>query len=100
MLSFAMEVMSEQALRRCTSKPIIVHCLDGGHVSSLFLLATTAICHVRVGRGIVDVPIVFSSLFKYRKVFINKDSLYFAYKMVLYHAQDTLMKRNYFCQIL
>lgn len=84
--------MSEQALRHCSPKPIIVHCLVGGTLSGLFLIAMAAICNVRAGHGIVDVPLVFSSLVKFRKGLVDKDSLLFGYRMVLYHAQDTLMK--------
>ncbi|XP_051169498.1 tyrosine-protein phosphatase non-receptor type 23 isoform X2 [Leptopilina boulardi] len=94
LLAFATDVMSEQALRHCSPKPIIVHCLVGGTLSGLFLIAMAAICNVRAGHGIVDVPLVFSSLVKFRKGLVDKDSLLFGYRMVLYHAQDTLMKRG------
>nr|XP_033334560.1 tyrosine-protein phosphatase non-receptor type 23 isoform X1 [Megalopta genalis] len=93
LLTFATDVMTEQALRRC-SKPIIVHCLDGGSLSSLFLVATATVCHIRAGCGIVDVPLVFKGFLKYRKQVVNKESLLFAYQLVLYHAQDILMKRG------
>ncbi|XP_033207497.1 tyrosine-protein phosphatase non-receptor type 23 isoform X2 [Belonocnema kinseyi] len=94
LLAFATDVMSEQALRHCSPKPIIVHCLNGGPLSGLFLIATAAVCHVRAGHGIVDVPLVFSSLVKFRKGLVDKDTLQFGYRMVLYQAQDTLMKRG------
>ncbi|KAF7990774.1 hypothetical protein HCN44_000579 [Aphidius gifuensis] len=92
-LSFATDIMSEQALRHCPN-PIVVHCKIGGSLSSLFLLATATICHVRAGHGIVDVPLIFSTFVKYRKCLIDKDYLLFGYRMVLYYAQDTLMKRG------
>ncbi|XP_011310093.1 tyrosine-protein phosphatase non-receptor type 23 isoform X2 [Fopius arisanus] len=92
-LSFATDIMSEQALRHCP-KPIVVHCITGGSLSGLFLLAATAVCHVRAGHGIVDVPLVLSTLVKYRKCLIHRDSLIFGYRMVLYYAQDSLMKRG------
>ncbi|KAG8036686.1 hypothetical protein G9C98_004008 [Cotesia typhae] len=93
LLSFATDIMSEQALRHCP-KPIIVHCLVGGPLSGLFLLAAATVCHVRAGHGVVDVPLVFSTLIKYRRCLISKEFLLFGYRMVLYHAQDTLMKRG------
>uniref|UniRef100_V9IH06 Tyrosine-protein phosphatase domain-containing protein n=2 Tax=Apinae TaxID=70987 RepID=V9IH06_APICE len=85
--------MTEQALRRCT-KPVVVHCLDGGALSSLFLVAAATVCHIRAGCGIVNVPLVFKGLLKCRKQIVNKESLLFAYQLVLYHAQDILMKRG------
>ncbi|XP_012273301.1 tyrosine-protein phosphatase non-receptor type 23 [Orussus abietinus] len=94
LLTFTTDVMSEQALRRCSPKPIVVHCLGGGSLSGLFLLAATTVCHVRAGRGVVDVPLVFSSLVKFRRCLIDKESLLFGYRMVLYHAQDALLKRG------
>ncbi|XP_066587740.1 tyrosine-protein phosphatase non-receptor type 23-like [Prorops nasuta] len=94
LLAFSTDVLTEHALRRCTPKPIMVHCLDGGSLSSLFLLAAATVCHIRAGCGIVDVPLVFKSLIKCRKQVVNKESLLFAYRMVLYHAQDILMKRG------
>ncbi|XP_054011756.1 tyrosine-protein phosphatase non-receptor type 23 isoform X1 [Hylaeus anthracinus] len=93
LLTFSTDVMTEQALRRC-SKPIVVHCLDGGALSSLFLVAAATVCHIRAGCGIVDVPLVFKGLLKCRKQIVNKESLLFAYQLVLYHAQDILMKRG------
>ncbi|XP_076291902.1 tyrosine-protein phosphatase non-receptor type protein myopic isoform X2 [Lasioglossum baleicum] len=93
LLTFATDVMTEQALRRC-SKPIVVHCIDGGSLSSLFLVAAATVCHIRAGCGIVDVPLVFKGLLKCRKQVVNKESLLFAYQLVLYHAQDILMKRG------
>ncbi|KMQ92422.1 tyrosine-protein phosphatase non-receptor type 23 [Lasius niger] len=93
-LAFASDVMTEQALRRCSPKPVVVHCLDGGSLSSLFLVAATTVCHIRAGCGIVDVPLVFKGLAKCRKQVVNKESLLFAYRLVLYHAQDILMKRG------
>lgn len=88
--------MTEQALRRCSPKPVVVHCLDGGSLSSLFLVAAATVCHIRSGCGIVDVPLVFKGLAKCRKQVVNKESLLFAYRLVLYHAQDSLMKRKKF----
>ncbi|XP_076632683.1 tyrosine-protein phosphatase non-receptor type protein myopic isoform X1 [Colletes latitarsis] len=93
LLTFSTDVMTEQALRRC-SKPIVVHCVDGGALSSLFLAAAATVCHIRAGCGIVDVPLVFKGLLKCRKQVVNKESLLFAYQLVLYHAQDILMKRG------
>lgn len=93
LLTFSTDVMTEQALRRCT-KPVVVHCLDGGALSSLFLLAAATVCHIRAGCGIVNVPLVFKGLLKCRKQVVNKESLLFAYQLVLYHAQDILMKRK------
>ncbi|XP_076244270.1 tyrosine-protein phosphatase non-receptor type protein myopic [Calliopsis andreniformis] len=93
LLTFSTDVMTEQALRHC-SKPIVVHCLDGGALSSLFLVAAATVCHIRAGCGIVDVPLVFKGLLKCRKQVVNKESLLFAYQLVLYHAQDILMKRG------
>lgn len=95
LLTFSTDVMTEQALRRCL-KPIIVHCLDGGALSSLFLVAAATVCHIRAGCGIVDVPLVFKGLLKCRKQIVNKESLLFAYQLVLYHAQDILMKRKHY----
>lgn len=86
--------MTEQALRRCSPKPIVVHCVSGGSLSGLFLVAASTVCHIRAGRGIADVPLVFKGLVKCRKQVVNKESLLFAYRMVLYHAQDILMKRK------
>ncbi|XP_012225664.1 tyrosine-protein phosphatase non-receptor type 23 [Linepithema humile] len=94
LLAFSSDVMTEQALRRCSPKPVVVHCLDGGSLSSLFLVAATTVCHIRAGCGIVDVPLVFKGLAKCRKQVVNKESLLFAYRLVLYHAQDILMKRG------
>lgn len=94
LLAFATDILSEQALRHCSPKPIVVHCLHGGALSALFLLAAATVCHVRAGHGAVDVPLVFSTLVKYRRCMIDRDSLLFGYRMVLYHAQDTLMKRE------
>ncbi|XP_032670554.1 tyrosine-protein phosphatase non-receptor type 23 isoform X2 [Odontomachus brunneus] len=94
LLGFSTDVMTEQALRRCSPKPVIVHCLDGGSLSSLFLVAAATVCHIRAGCGIVDVPLVFKGLAKCRKQVVNKESLLFAYRLVLYHAQDILMKRG------
>ncbi|XP_020286382.1 tyrosine-protein phosphatase non-receptor type 23 isoform X2 [Pseudomyrmex gracilis] len=94
LLTFSSDVMTEQALRRCSPKPVVVHCLDGGSLSSLFLVAAATVCHIRVGCGIVDVPLVFKGLAKCRKQVVNKESLLFAYRLVLYHAQDSLMKRG------
>ncbi|KAK0088528.1 hypothetical protein PV325_011727 [Microctonus aethiopoides] len=93
LLSFATDIMSEQALRHCP-KPIVIHCLVGGPLSSLFLLAAATVCHVRAGHGVIDVPLVYSTLVKYRRCLINKEWLLFGYRMVRYHAQDTLMKRG------
>lgn len=93
LLTFSTDVMTEQALRRCT-KPVVVHCLDGGALSSLFLVAAATVCHIRAGCGIVNVPLVFKGLLKCRKQIVNKESLLFAYQLVLYHAQDILMKRG------
>ncbi|XP_026668804.1 tyrosine-protein phosphatase non-receptor type 23 isoform X2 [Ceratina calcarata] len=93
LLSFSTDVMTEQALRHCT-KPVVVHCLDGGALSSLFLVAAATVCHIRAGCGIVNVPLVFKGLLKCRKQIVNKESLLFAYQLVLYHAQDILMKRG------
>lgn len=93
-LAFSSDVMTEQALRRCSPKPVIVHCLDGGSLSSLFLVAAATVCHIRADCGIVDVPLVFKGLAKCRKQVVNKESLLFAYRLVLYHAQDILMKRK------
>ncbi|CAK9828677.1 Tyrosine-protein phosphatase non-receptor type 23 [Anthophora retusa] len=93
LLTFATDVMTEQALRRCT-KPVVIHCLDGGALSSLFLVAAATVCHIRAGCGIVNVPLVFKGLLKCRKQVVNKESLLFAYQLVLYHAQDILMKRG------
>ncbi|XP_076756719.1 tyrosine-protein phosphatase non-receptor type protein myopic isoform X1 [Xylocopa sonorina] len=93
LLMFSTDVMTEQALRRCT-KPIVVHCLDGGALTSLFLVAAATVCHIRAGCGIVNVPLVFKGLLKCRKQVVNKESLLFAYQLVLYHAQDILMKRG------
>lgn len=93
-LGFSTDVLTEQALRRCSPKPVIVHCLDGGSLSSLFLVAAATVCHIRAGCGIVDVPLVFKGLAKCRKQVVNKESLLFAYRLVLYHAQDILMKRK------
>lgn len=93
LLSFATDIMSEQALRHCPN-PIIVHCSVGGPLSGLFLLAAATVCHVRAGHGIADVPLIFSTLVKNRKCLIDRESLLFGYQMVLYHAQDILMKRN------
>lgn len=100
LLAFSSDVMTEQALRRCSPKPVVVHCLDGGSLSSLFLVAATTVCHIRAGCGIVDVPLVFKGLAKCRKQVVNKESLLFAYRLVLYHAQDILMKRKkiHFCR--
>ncbi|XP_035743780.1 tyrosine-protein phosphatase non-receptor type 23-like [Vespa mandarinia] len=94
LLTFATDVMTEQALRRCSPKPIVVHCVSGGSLSGLFLAAASTVCHIRAGRGIADVPLVFKGLVKCRKQVVNKESLLFAYRMVLYHAQDILMKRG------
>ncbi|KAK2576419.1 hypothetical protein KPH14_005755 [Odynerus spinipes] len=94
LLTFATDVMTEQALRRCSPKPIVVHCVNGGIISGLFLVAASAVCHVRAGRGIADVPLVFKGLLKCRKQVVDKPSFLFAYRMVLYHAQDILMKRG------
>ncbi|XP_076168588.1 tyrosine-protein phosphatase non-receptor type protein myopic isoform X2 [Ptiloglossa arizonensis] len=93
LITFSTDVMTEQALRRC-SKPIIVHCVDGGALSSLLLVAAATVYHIRAGCGIVDVPLVFKGLLKCRKQIVNKESLLFAYQLVLYHAQDILMKRG------
>ncbi|XP_034942485.1 tyrosine-protein phosphatase non-receptor type 23 isoform X2 [Chelonus insularis] len=93
LLSFATDIMSEQALRHCP-KPIVVHCFIGGPLSGLFLLAAATVCHVRAGHGVVDVPLVFSTYSKYRTCLISKEFLLFGYRMVLYHAQDILMKRG------
>ncbi|XP_018043655.1 PREDICTED: tyrosine-protein phosphatase non-receptor type 23 isoform X2 [Atta colombica] len=93
-LAFSSDVMTEQALRRCSPKPVIVHCLDGGSLSSLFLVAAATVCHIRADCGIVDVPLIFKGLAKCRKQVVNKESLLFAYRLVLYHAQDILMKRG------
>lgn len=93
LLTFSTDVMTEQALRRC-SKPIVVHCLDGGSLNSLFLVAAATVYHIRAGCGIVDVPLLFKGLLKCRKQIVNKESLLFAYQLVLYHAQDILMKRK------
>lgn len=90
----ATDVMSEQALRRCSPKPIVVHCIAGGTLSGLFLLAAATVCNVRAGHGVVDVPLIYSNLLKFRKGLVGHDSLLFGYRMVLYHAQDTLMKRK------
>lgn len=94
LLTFSTDVMTEQALRRCSPKPVIVHCVDGSSLSSLFLVAAATVCHIRAGCGIVDVPLVFKGLVKCRKQVVNKESLLFAYRLVLYHAQDILMKRG------
>ncbi|EZA50853.1 Tyrosine-protein phosphatase non-receptor type [Ooceraea biroi] len=94
LLAFSSDVMTEQALRRCSPKPVVVHCLDGGSLSSLFLVAAATVCHIRAGCGIIDVPLVFKGLAKCRKQVVNKESLLFAYRLVLYHAQDILMKRG------
>ncbi|XP_043498928.1 tyrosine-protein phosphatase non-receptor type 23 isoform X1 [Polistes fuscatus] len=94
LLTFATDVMTEQALRRCSPKPIVVHCVSGGSLSGLFLVAASTVCHIRAGRGIADVPLVFKGLVKCRKQVVNKESLLFAYRMVLYHAQDILMKQH------
>ncbi|XP_014480302.1 PREDICTED: tyrosine-protein phosphatase non-receptor type 23 [Dinoponera quadriceps] len=94
LLGFSTDVMTEQALRRCSPKPVVVHCLDGGSLSSLFLVAAATVCHIRAGCGIVNVPLVFKGLAKCRKQVVNKESLLFAYRLVLYHAQDILMKRG------
>lgn len=93
LLTFSTDVMTEQALRRC-SKPIVVHCLDGRSLNSLFLVAAATVYHIRAGCGIVDVPLLFKGLLKCRKQIVNKESLLFAYQLVLYHAQDILMKRK------
>ncbi|OAD62553.1 Tyrosine-protein phosphatase non-receptor type 23, partial [Eufriesea mexicana] len=93
LLTFSTDIMTEQALRRCM-KPVVVHCLDGGALSSLFLVAAATVCHIRAGCGIVNVPLVFKGLLKCRKQVVNKESLLFAYQLVLYHAQDILMKRG------
>ncbi|XP_031849254.2 tyrosine-protein phosphatase non-receptor type protein myopic isoform X2 [Nomia melanderi] len=93
LLTFSTDVMTEQALRR-SSKPIVVHCLDGGSLNSLFLVAAATVYHIRAGCGIVDVPLLFKGLLKCRKQIVNKESLLFAYQLVLYHAQDILMKRG------
>ncbi|XP_046426773.1 tyrosine-protein phosphatase non-receptor type 23 isoform X1 [Neodiprion fabricii] len=93
LLSFSNDTLSEQALRR-SRRPIVVHCVDGGTLSGLFLLAVASVCNVRAGRGLVDAGLVFSTLVRFRKSLVDQDSLLFAYRTILYHAQDTLMKRG------
>lgn len=91
LLTFSNDTLSEQALRRSRS-PIVVHCVDGGTLSGLFLIAVASVCNVRSGRGMVDAGLVYSTLVRFRKSLVDQDSLLFSYRMILYQAQDTLMK--------
>ncbi|XP_012266212.2 tyrosine-protein phosphatase non-receptor type 23 isoform X2 [Athalia rosae] len=93
LLTFSNDTLSEQALRR-SRRPIVVHCVDGGSLSGLFLVAVASVCNVRAGRGLVDAGLVFSTLVRFRQSLVDKDSLLFSYRMILYHGQDTLMKRG------
>uniref|UniRef100_A0A131YR60 Tyrosine protein phosphatase non receptor type 23 n=1 Tax=Rhipicephalus appendiculatus TaxID=34631 RepID=A0A131YR60_RHIAP len=95
LLSFISEVHNFHKTQRNHSRPIVVHCLGGVGRSGVFCLVSAAIKEIAAGNGLLDILSTAIKLAQSRKLCIQeKEQFKFCHDVVLYHAQDLLIKRG------
>lgn len=95
LLSFIGEVLSFHKSQRNLSRPIVVHCLGGVGRSGVFCLLSAAIKEIAAGNALLDILGTAIKLSQSRKFAIQeKEQFKFCYDVLLYHAQDLLIKRG------
>ncbi|XP_050050183.1 tyrosine-protein phosphatase non-receptor type 23-like isoform X1 [Dermacentor andersoni] len=95
MLNFISEVHSFHKTQRNRSRPIVVHCLGGVGRSGVFCLVSAAMKEIAAGNGLLDILSTAIKLAQSRKLCIQeKEQFKFCHDVVLYHAQDLLIKRG------
>ncbi|XP_039279943.1 LOW QUALITY PROTEIN: tyrosine-protein phosphatase non-receptor type 23 [Nilaparvata lugens] len=94
LLSLVQEAVGIHSQQRGTG-PVTVHCLSGVGRAGLFTVATAALTEIQLGHGLPDLVTLAAAVSLYRKNSLhNREHLKFAYQIVLYYAQDLLMKRG------
>lgn len=95
LLSFISEVHNFHKTQRNHSRPIVVHCLGGVGRSGVFCIVSAAIKEIAAGNGLLDILSTAIKLAQSRKLCIQeKEQFKFCHDVVLYHAQDLLIKRG------
>ncbi|KAK8770223.1 hypothetical protein V5799_013317 [Amblyomma americanum] len=95
LLNFISEVHSFHKTQRNHSRPIVVHCLGGVGRSGVFCLVSAAMKEIAAGNGLLDILSTAIKLAQSRKLCIQeKEQFKFCHDIVLYHAQDLLIKRG------
>uniref|UniRef100_A0A2R5LL12 Putative tyrosine-protein phosphatase non-receptor type 23 n=1 Tax=Ornithodoros turicata TaxID=34597 RepID=A0A2R5LL12_9ACAR len=95
LLQFVSEVHSFHKMQRNLARPIVLHCLAGVGRSGIFCLVSAAIKEMAAGNGLLDILGTAVKLVQHRKfIFQEKEHFQFCYDIVLYHAQDLLIKRG------
>uniref|UniRef100_A0A131XBV6 Putative tyrosine protein phosphatase non-receptor type n=1 Tax=Hyalomma excavatum TaxID=257692 RepID=A0A131XBV6_9ACAR len=95
LLSFISEVHNFHKTQRNHSRPIVVHCLGGVGRSGVFCLVSAAIKEIAAGNGLLDILSTAIKLAQSRKLCIQeKEQFKFCHDVILYHAQDLLIKRG------
>lgn len=95
LLNFISEVHNFHKTQRNHSRPIVVHCLGGVGRSGVFCLVSAAMKEIAAGNGLLDILSTAIKLAQSRKLCIQeKEQFKFCHDIVLYHAQDLLIKRG------
>jgi hypothetical protein len=95
LLHFVSEVHNFYTQQRSLMKPVIVHCTNGIGRSGSFCVIYAGIQEINVGHGIIPLTDIILQLRRQRKNMVeNKEQLKFCYDVLLYYAQDLLMKRG------
>uniref|UniRef100_A0A1E1X539 Putative tyrosine protein phosphatase non-receptor type n=1 Tax=Amblyomma aureolatum TaxID=187763 RepID=A0A1E1X539_9ACAR len=95
LLNFISEVHNFHKTQRNHSRPIVVHCLGGVGRSGVFCLVSAAMKEIAAGNGLLDILSAAIKLAQSRKLCIQeKEQFKFCHDIVLYHAQDLLIKRG------
>lgn len=95
LLNFISEVHSFHKSQRNRSRPIVMHCLGGVGRSGVFCLLSAAMKEIAAGSGLLDILSAAIKLAQSRKFCIQeKEQFKFCHDVVLYHAQDLLIKRG------
>lgn len=95
LLSFISEVHSFHKSQRNRSRPIVMHCMGGVGRSGVFCLLSAAMKEIAAGSGLLDILSAAIKLAQSRKFCIQeKEQFKFCHDVVLYHAQDLLIKRG------
>lgn len=95
LLQFVSEVHSFHKMQRNLARPVVLHCLGGAGRSGIFCLVSAAIKEMAAGSGLLDILGTAVKLVQHRKfIFQEKEQFQFCYDIVLYHAQDLLIKRG------
>jgi len=94
-LDVAQHVLRLYAQQRSPSKPILVHCRDGGNKSGTLCAITAALADIE-GCGVApDMVAVFSALVQGRKNIVrDRQYLGYALESVLFHLQSKLIQQG------